>query len=38
VVPGHGRPGGPQLLDHTAELARTALALRRERRKAEEAR
>ena len=38
VVPGHGRPGGPELLDHTAELARTALAVRRERRKAEEAR
>lgn len=38
VVPGHGRPGGRELLAHTAELARAALALRRERREAEQAR
>jgi glyoxylase-like metal-dependent hydrolase (beta-lactamase superfamily II) len=37
VVPGHGAPGGPELLRHTAELAREGLEARREaRRKAAE--
>jgi len=39
IVPGHGEPGGPELLRHTAGLAHEALEARREarRRAAEEA-
>ena len=33
IVPGHGEPGGPELLRHTAELAREALEARREARR-----
>ena len=38
IVPGHGPPGGPELLRHTARLAHDALEARREaRRRAAEA-